>query len=302
MRPNGRSPLDGFDAVHPTLVGIDSDGCVFDTMEVKQCRHFHPLIIAFWGLDAIAPQVRETAEFLNLRSRWRGRNRFTNLLLTFEMLARRADVAGKAPLPPTDSLRAYCESGVPLGNPSLEEAVRATGDAALRRVLEWSVAVNDDIARRMAPVPPFRHAVEALRAMRGRSDTLVVSQTPSEALSREWRQHGIDGLVGAIAGQEAGSKTEQLLGASRGRHGKGRVLMIGDAPGDCAAAEEAGALFYPILPGREEESWKRFAETDYPRFLADELDEATLSALRSEFESLLPGTPPWEEIRPCAIR
>jgi phosphoglycolate phosphatase-like HAD superfamily hydrolase len=267
-------------------------------MTVKQCVHFHPLIVSSWHLEAIGKEVRETAEFLNLRSCWRGRNRFTNLLLTFEMLARRADVAGKAPLPRLDSLRAYCESGVPLGNPSLEEAVRATDDAELRRTLEWSLAVNEDIAHRMRPIPPFRWAVEALRRMQGHSDTLVVSQTPFEALSREWRQHGIDHLVAAIAGQEAGSKTTQLLEAAAGRYKPGRMLMIGDAPGDRAAAREAGALFYPILPGREEESWRLFCERDYPRFLAGELDAATLDALQAEFDALLPDTPPWEETRP----
>lgn len=33
--------------------------------------------------------------------------------------------------------------------------------------------------------------------------------------------------------------------------------MIGDAPGDLKAARGNGALFFPVNPGDEEESWKR---------------------------------------------
>ena len=51
-------------------------------------------------------------------------------------------------------------------------------------------------------------------------------------------------------------------------YGPGKVLLVGDAPGDRAAAAEAGAFFYPILPGHEAESWRDFRETALPRFFA----------------------------------
>jgi len=70
-----------------TFVGVDSDGCVFDTMEAKQKKCFHPLIIEHWHLEPIAQAVRETAEFVALYSRWRGTNRFPALKLVFELLA-----------------------------------------------------------------------------------------------------------------------------------------------------------------------------------------------------------------------
>ena len=44
---------------HSTFVGIDSDGCVFDTMEIKQKKCFHKLIVAHWRLEPIAKYVRE---------------------------------------------------------------------------------------------------------------------------------------------------------------------------------------------------------------------------------------------------
>ena len=44
--------------------------------------------------------------------------------------------------------------------------------------------------------------------------------------------------------------------------------MVGDALGDMQAAKDTGVLFYPILPGQEEESWKVFSEEILPDFLA----------------------------------
>lgn len=268
---------------HGSLAGIDSDGCVFDSMRAKTFGHLLPQAVRVWGLEAISDIVMEEGGRINLRTRWRGRNRFTNLLLLFERLAEIPEARASAALPPTASLRAYCESGAPLGNPSLEEAAAATGDSELLRVLEWSRAVNKGIAA-MPPVPAFDEALRTLPVLREKCDTLVVSQTPAEALEREWRAHGIRDCVSAIAGQEFGSKKQQLLSANGGRYAPGAMLMIGDAPGDMEAADEAGALFYPIMPGGENESWRTLRERDLDLFLAGALDP---SGLRREFLALL---------------
>ena len=34
-----------------------------------------------------------------------------------------------------------------------------------------------------------------------------------------------------------------------------KVVMVGDAPGDCDAAEKNGVWYYPILVNHEKESW-----------------------------------------------
>ena len=97
---------------HDNLVGVDSDGCVFDTMEAKQKQCFHPAIIAHWRLAAVAPAVHETAQYVNLYSRGRGRNRFISLLEVFDLLAQRPEViAADLALPRLDSRRlAICRS------------------------------------------------------------------------------------------------------------------------------------------------------------------------------------------------
>lgn len=273
-----------------SFIGIDSDGCVFDTMRAKQCLHFHPLIIRHWGLETIEPQLREVAEFVNLHSRHRGSNRFPALLKTFELLRARPGVAESGvKLPETRDLRAYCESGLPLGNASLAAEVARTGSPELAKILAWSLDVNREIERNMAPVPPFPEAVASLRLMQGRSDAMVVSQTPEEALLREWRQHGIASLVRIIAGQELGAKAEQMRLATEGKYAKARILLIGDAPGDLAAARAAGIAFYPIQPGDEAASWQRFHDGIYDLFLAGRYRAEAESRLIAAFEASLDG-------------
>lgn len=273
------------------FVGVDSDGCVFDTMAVKQCQHFHPLIIKHWGLEKIAKQVREVSEFINLNSRFRGTNRFPSLLKTFEMLPSRPGVAESGVrMPPLEDLGAYCTSGLPLGNASLKAEVERTGSKQLADVLAWSLAVNEDIEHNMKAVPPFEYAAESLEAISRLADIVVVSQTPSEALVREWHQHGINNLTRAIAGQELGTKAEHIRLAADGKYEPGRMLLIGDALGDLAAARATGILFYPVMPGNEVESWRLFKDEVMEKFFAGEYAGELENQLVDKFEKSLPSS------------
>ena len=91
-----------------------------------------------------------------------------------------------------------------------------------------------------------------------------------------------------------GTKARQLTLASRGRYRPGRVLMIGDAPGDLAAAQEAGTLFYPVIPGREDEAWRCFHDEACDRFLGGTYAGAYADGLCRAFLDALPDTPPWQ--------
>src|SRR5512143_2748137 len=74
------------------FIGIDSDGCAFDTMEIKHKECFIPNIINYWNLQAVSKFAREAAEFVNLYSKWRGINRFPALVMVFDLLAQRPEV------------------------------------------------------------------------------------------------------------------------------------------------------------------------------------------------------------------
>jgi phosphoglycolate phosphatase-like HAD superfamily hydrolase len=294
-RVDPESALGSFAKRSDFFIGIDSDGCVFDTMEVKHKECFIPNIIKHYQLAAISKYVREAAEFVNLYSKWRGINRFPALVLTLDLLADRPEVLRRRPrLPALEGLRRWVQHETKLSNPALSEEIRKTGDPDLVTALAWSEAVNETIGELVKGVPPFPFVRESLESMRGRSDVMVVSATPGEALAREWEEHGLHGLVDLIAGQELGSKREHLARAAAGRYEAGRILMIGDAPGDLAAARANQALFFPVDPGHEDESWQRFFEEALPRFFAGTFEGDYMAAQISRFEALLPERPPWK--------
>jgi len=97
-----------------------------------------------------------------------------------------------------------------------------------------------------------------------------------------------------MAGQDMGTKKQHLELAAKGKYWSERILMIGDAPGDRDAAHAVGALFYPIYPGAEEQSWQRFHEEASERFLEGTYAGAYEAGLIAEFEKLLSDTPPWK--------
>ncbi|MHC4496391.1 MAG: hypothetical protein ACYSYM_11280, partial [Planctomycetota bacterium] len=67
--------LRDFEPKHEFFVGIDSDGCAFDTMGIKQRECFCPWLIACFGLQPVAQAARECKDFADLFSKTRGGNR-----------------------------------------------------------------------------------------------------------------------------------------------------------------------------------------------------------------------------------
>ena len=73
--------LRDFEPNHDFFIGIDSDGCVFDSMEIKQKECFAPMFIKHHGLQAVSKYAREVWEFVNLYSKNRGINPFPPQIL-----------------------------------------------------------------------------------------------------------------------------------------------------------------------------------------------------------------------------
>ncbi len=278
------------------FVGIDSDGCAFDSMEIKHKECFIPNIINSWELQAVSRFARDVAEFVNLYSKWRGVNRFPALTLTLDLLAEHPKAVERGyKAPQVDSLRKWIAEETKLGNPTLEAKITENNDEVLKKTLEWSHAVNADVKKIVRGVPPFPHLRESLGKIAESADAIVCSGTPGEALKREWDEHDIAQYVHIICGQEMGSKTEHLQYAAGGKYEADKILMIGDAPGDMKAAKANDALFYPINPGDEAASWKRFFEEAADKFFAGQYAGKYEDELIAEFNAHLPEKPPWVE-------
>lgn len=292
---NLAQPLIGLKREHQFLIGIDSDGCVFDSMEVKQKECFIPATIRVWGLQAVSKYVRAVQEFVTLYSIWRGANRFVTLLKTLELTAARPEVKRRGiRLPDLTPLRTWIAQEKCLGLPALREYVKAHPDPVLERTLQWTLEVNRRISEMVyAGLPPFPLARASLQRMSTVADVIVISQTPKAHLEREWREQEIAQYVKLITSQEMGTKVDHLRLAKADHYRAEQVLMIGDSWGDYRAAQANQACFYPINPGREEESWQRFYEEGLDKFLTGTFTGAYEEALVTEFKRYLPEHPPW---------
>jgi len=295
-------PLKDFKPKQKFFVGIDSDGCAFDTMGIKQRECFCPWMIAYFGLQPVAQAVRECKDFADLFSKTRGANRHKTVKrIISELLPNHPMTkARNFEVPQYPHYFAWVDDPKSLlSNDGLKQAIDQASAPEVRRELElalaWSERVNWAIEEIVKGMPPFPFVRESLKKIQPSADVIVVSATPGEALAREWEEHDIAKYVEVIAGQEMGTKAQHLKYATKGRYEKNHVLMVGDAPGDMKAAKANDALFYPINPGDEVESWKRFHDEAFDKFMNGEYAGKYEQKLIAEFDECLPELPPWEK-------
>ena len=285
-----------FKAKKDFFVGIDSDGCVFDAMEIKHKECFIPNTVNAWRLQTVSRYAREVHEFVNLYSKWRGLNRWRNIVRTMDMLREHPGVkrAGFNVMP-LDGIRGFVESGSKLSDAGLFAYMNNHHEPDLQIGVQWSSDVNAAIERIVHGMMPFAPVKPCLQALMPEADLACVSATRNVDLAREWTFAGILDDVELLCGQEIGTKEEILQMTTVGKYPENHVLMMGDAPGDMAAAHAAGALFYPINPGFEEESWERFYSEGCKKFPEGTYAGEYEAGLIREFEALLPEGPPWQK-------
>jgi phosphoglycolate phosphatase-like HAD superfamily hydrolase len=285
--------LKDFKPASEFFVGIDSDGCIFDSMEIKHKECFTPMFIKHYHLQAVSKYAREVWDFVNLYSKTRGANRFPALVRALNLLRERPQVKARdVKVADTKALDEWIARESKLGNATLAAEVK-NGNKGLEQVKVWSDAVNLAVEDIVHGVPPFPLVRECLDRISQRADSMCISQTPADALKREWAEHDIARFVKMIAGQEMGTKTEHLKFAANGKYAANKVLMIGDAPGDFKAAKSNNALFFPINPGAEEKSWERLHTEALGRFFNGSYAGPYETELVKEFDACLPEKPAW---------
>ena len=248
--------FDAFTRKHDYLVCVDSDGCVMDTMN---CKHFHcfgPCMVAEWGLEAWEGAILDRWNEINLFSMTRGINRFKGLAKALaEIHSQYTPIAG------IDFLVAWAENAPALSNDALAKAIADAADpeekAVLTKALNWSKAVNAAIVALPEELKvPYAGAGEGLAAAHAFADVAMVSSANRDAVEEEWGKFGLLQHTDIVLAQDVGSKAACIAAMLCYGYQADKVLMIGDAPGDCDAAERNGVHYYPILVNREKESWE----------------------------------------------
>lgn len=267
------------------FVGIDSDGTAFDSMTIKHTYSFIPATIEIFGLQTCVEEFKAIAEKVNLYSLDRGVNRFTGQLMAFKALEQK----GLFKFEGIEDFEEFLNSGLPLSNESLENWLSEHDSEFNRKVLKWSRLGDEYFEKLTQNIPPFQFVSEAIEKMRLSADIMVVSAASYKGLLKDWGNAGLSERVDFIAGQEFGNKASQLAFAKQGGYSAEDMLMLGDATGDYNSAKKVGAMFYPIIPNREAECWKRLSDTYFDMFINGEYTKAVEEKLYNEFIEVLKG-------------
>ena len=249
------SIFDSFVKKHDYLVCVDSDGCVMDTMN---CKHFHcfgPCMVDEWELGEWKDEILDRWNVINLFSMTRGINRFKGLAMALGEIDRKYK-----PITGIQALQHWADTAPALSNDAVAkaaaEAVDADAKLVLEKALSWSKAVNAAIVKLDESLKvPYNGAKEGLAAAHEFADVAMVSSANRDAVEEEWGKFGLLDHTDIVLAQDVGSKAACIAAMLKFGYDVDKVVMVGDAPGDCDAAEKNGVHYYPILVNHEKESW-----------------------------------------------
>ena len=249
------SIFDTFERKHDYLVCVDSDGCVMDTMN---CKHFHcfgPCMVTEWGLEEWKEEILDRWNVINLFSMTRGINRFKGLAMALK------EIDGKyKKITGVDALVHWADTAPALSNDGVAKAAAEAADTDAKLVFEkalsWSKAVNAAIVELDESLKvPYEGAKEGLAAAHSFADVAMVSSANRDAVEEEWGKFGLLEHTDIVLAQDIGPKAACIAAMLKFGYDLDKVVMVGDAPGDCDAAEKNNVYYYPILVNHEKESW-----------------------------------------------
>ena len=249
------SIFDSFVRKHDYLVCVDSDGCVMDTMNCKHFNCFGPCMVTEWGLEEWKDAILTRWNVINLFSMTRGINRFKGLAMALGEIDKQYK-----PIPGVAALQHWADTAPALSNDGVakaaEEATDPEAKTVFAKALSWSKAVNAAIVELPEELKvPYDGAKEGLAAAHEFADVAMVSSANRDAVEEEWGKFGLLQHTDIVLAQDVGSKAACIAAMLKFGYAPEKVLMLGDAPGDCDAAEKNGVYYYPILVNHEKASW-----------------------------------------------
>jgi len=241
-----------------------------DTMNCKHFGCFGPCMVTEWELEEWKDAILDRWNVINLFSMTRGINRFKGLAMALGEIDTQYKV-----IPGVKALQHWADTAPALSNDGVAKAAAEATDPEAKQIFEkalsWSKAVNAAIVQLPEAVKiPYDGAKEGLAAAHKFADVAMVSSANRDAVEEEWGKFGLLEHTDIVLAQDIGSKAACIAAMMRFGYAPDHVLMIGDAPGDCDAAEKNGVLYYPILVNHEKASWDEAIETAFAKLRSGE--------------------------------
>jgi len=263
---NTKEELKNFSPTKEYFIGVDSDGTVFNSMSIKHINSMCPAALEIWDIGGSAAEFEKIWSNYNLYSGNRGTNRFISLLYALEQMK---NIMKTPPVKDTSPLRNFVKKSQVLSKDALREWALESPSPLLEDVIRWSEKCDELFGIQTMDIQPFKNVKNAFEYMVKNADIIAVSSASSKGLEDEWSSSGLREYVTLFGSQEIGNKKSQLQLAAAGKYSPTKILIIGDAPGDLEAARSINAMFFPIMPGSEEESWTLLINEALPCFFSN---------------------------------
>ena len=264
------------------LVCIDSDGTIMDTMTVKHVNCFGPEFINVYQIKNHVEDILTEWNRANLYSLTRGINRFQGLKEILVYVKKYGyEFSG------SDEFFYWVDTTKEFSVNSIKEFMKtASNTNCFELALELSKRVNESI-NNLPPSLAFNGVSEILNSIVDKVDLVGVSSANEAAVVEEWTRLDLIKLFKEVACQNKGNKAHIIEESLKMGYEKKNTIMLGDALGDLNAATKNGVWFFPIVPGKEEASWKRFKEEALVKLLNNQFDQNYQDLLINQFNEEL---------------
>ena len=270
----------------PKLIALDSDGCVYDTMEAKCCLYTVPEVLRHWRLDDVRQEVEAFYRTYSLTGVTRGANRFLTLHALFRHLLEAAPPE-RYGLEHMGLFLQMVERGEHLSLPAFEQAYAVTGDMGLKQLIDWAKDVNARVKAGAPDIQTFPLVEESMKKIKRHANLAVVSTASILTLEREWQNYGFIRYPDAILGHEYGDKWDMISRLLAQGFSSDDCLMVGDSFWDYRGSRVCGVRFYPIIAGNEAESWHTLYDTVLDAFFDNAYSREMEDGYLRRFQSTL---------------
>lgn len=268
------------------LIALDSDGCVYDTMEAKCCLYTIPELFAHWHLEPVRKEVECFYRQYSLTGTTRGANRFITLHALFRYLESLAPLS-KFGMADMSCFFHMVACGARLSLPDFQKIFAETKDAGLGQIIGWALDVNARVKAGAPNIKTFPLVRESMEKIKQSAHLAVVSTASMLTLEREWQNFGFIQYPDAMLGHEYGDKWDMIRQLMKQGFDAEDILMVGDSYWDYRGSRICGVKFYPILAGHEAESWHTLYHVVLDCFFSGKYTQKREAAYLQQFQTIL---------------
>jgi hypothetical protein len=253
-------------ATRKALIVVESEGTVFDSLAARHRRAYLPAFVSCFSFGAGLEECATLWINAALNSRLRGQDPLVILLYSLRRLE-------KIHPSPRRLAAAVClENLIAQRHIPLLSLAESPDGSSERLILDW-LSMASSLLEDEGEAPCYPQAKLFFSLLRDAAPNVQVLAHSSvdEALAlHEWEMAGLGDAFLRLAGRERGDFSSYLRQAIENGFDSVPLLVIGSTLKSWQAAQAVCARFYPILPGKEDDSWEFLSKEYFPSFIRGE--------------------------------